>query len=200
MKKLELKIIILFISISNIICSQTVLQLHKKNRTIKISKTDECFIHLVPDIIDGKIVKRQVYIGKLLNFTDSVITLSAGFYNTGTKKNNEKFVYDYQILPSETIIKINIRNINSIQIEKKWYSIPMVIGISSLVSAIIVSPIISTNFKEKSFDTEKFMRAGGYSLLTSVVGLTITYKLYNNDHYLNLPTKKKKQRLWNVKV
>lgn len=173
---------------------QTSLSLISKNNKYKIKVGDDCYIKTIPTSNDTANNYYNIHIGYITSFKDSILTLTTRGLNTVyyTKDGVKKL--DRVGLDSATV-NLNIKEIEEIENFRRWFTAPATIGWLSLVSAIVVSPLVSTNFKAKTFDTDKFVKVSGVSLGTAAISLTIAYGFGRHSSFIN-NGQKRHRRLW----
>lgn len=180
----------------NVSIGQTSLGLSSKNRNYEIKEGEECYIKTVPTSNDTAKNYYEVHIGYVVSCKDSVLTLNAIGLNTiyNTQDGVEKL--DRVALDSVTV-NLHINQIEEIENFRSWFIVPAAVGWLALISTVVVSPLVSTNFKAKSFDTNKFIKVGGISFGTAAISMTIAYGFGRHSSYINNGFKKHK-RLWTI--
>lgn len=200
MNKPQNLIISIFIFFFQPLFCQTTMELTRNNRTSKITFKDDCLFTLNHIRNDGEIIKKQIYFGNLLNIKDSIISIKSTECNTVTKNAQGKWIIDYQVYQSDTIIKLNLRDISDIEMDRNWFVIPALMGSAAIISAVILSPIASANFKDKTFNSEKYLKLTAFSLLTSGACFTVAYTIARKHYYLNSTNDNKHHKLWHIKT
>lgn len=189
-------IILILIFFNTLLSAQTSLILISKNKKYKIKSGEECNINTIPYSNDSVKNYYQIHIGYIMNFKDSILTTKDYGLNTVQQKTDGTRQLDRVGLDNVTY-NINIRQIEEIENFRKWFMAPAAIGWLSLLSAVVVSPLVSTNFKTRTFNTDKFLKIGGVSLGTTAISLSIAYGFGRHSHFINNGRKKHK-RLWTI--
>jgi hypothetical protein len=189
------RLLILIISSSHL-SAQTSLTLTSKNKRYKIKSGEECNITTIPFSNDTVKNYYQIHIGYIINFKDSVLTIKDYGLNTVQQKADGTKQLDRVGLDDVTY-NINIRQIEEIENFRKWFMAPAAIGWLSLISAVVVSPLVSTNFKTGTFDADKFLKISGTSLGTTAISFSIAYGFGRHSSFINNGRKNHK-RLWTI--
>ena len=191
--------ITLFVCISQAVSCQVTLELQRKKRIGKIFADDDCVFSMLP-VTNGNQTINKIYFGKILSQKDSIITLLATECNTQVKEKGKKIPVDFHMYqPKDTTLQLHLKNMAEIETFRDWFIAPVLVGFAGLVSGLIVSPLVSINYKNGSFDENKFYRISGYSLATSAVFLTASYKFGDKKYFIH-PFEKHKKRLWKVRT
>lgn len=157
---------------------------------------EECNINTTPFSNDTVKNYYQIHIGYIINFKDSILTISDYGLNTVQQKADGTRQLDRVGLDNVTY-NINIRQIEEIENFRKWFMAPAAIGWLSLISAVVVSPLVPTNFKTGTFNTNKFLKISGTCLGTTAISLTIAYGFGRHSCFINNGRKNHK-RLWTI--
>jgi hypothetical protein len=179
---------------SSLLSAQTSLTLISKNKKYKIKFDEECNINTIPFSNDTVKNYYQIHIGYIINFKDSILTIKDYGLNTVQQKTDGTQQLDRVGLDNVTY-NINIRQIEEIENFRKWFMAPTAIGWLSLISSVVVSPLVSTNFKTGTFNTDKFLKISGVSLGTSAISFSIAYGFGRHSSFINNGRKDHK-RLW----
>ena len=109
------------------------------------------------------------------------------------KANPIRNVTDYN--PNSTyVIKLPISDIDKIKEKREYITWPTsIIGYGALTSALIVAPIISIG---KEFNTTRFKKVAGYSLITMASALTINLAFGTKIYHVK---KHKHRETWTLK-
>lgn len=175
---------------------QTSLSLFSKKKKYEIKTGEECYIQTVPTSNDTAKNYYNVHIGYVISFKDSILTLTATGLNTvyNTKGGIKKL--DRVGLDNVTV-SLHIKQIEGLENFRSWFMVPAAVGWLALISTVVVSPLVSTSFKPKSFDTTRFIKVGGISLGTAAIFMTIAYGFGRHSSFINNGQKKHK-RLWTI--
>jgi hypothetical protein len=175
MKKILLISILAFLF--NATYSQTSIKLEKGEKLIELDQNAE-LIFLEKEIKPNGDSIINTYDGQLSNITQDSITITPSGKHVNTFFTDKRSLQNDLYFINDTTSKITfgmnhlyqINTFNSSINETTTY-----ISIISAVTALIVSPLVSFNFKKKTFDTNKYSYITGISLATFTVSLTINF-------------------------
>lgn len=143
----------------------------------------------------------HIYIGEVEQLNDSTILLNMRAKNTIYVNPDQTLRIDK--IPDDLVSreKINLRlnEIEKIENYRSWFYTPSTIGWLSLVSGIVVSPLISIDYKNGSFNSQRFLKTSAISLGIAAPSLLIAYKFGKHTSYINHGEKKNK-KLWKIKL
>lgn len=138
-------------------------------QTIKKTNGDSVFV-----LYDGKFEKRNL---------DSIILKPievSQFIHFKDKRVWETHVYYH--LDSISRISLHINDIDKILINRHFGNALTYTGLLAGLSAVIVAPLVSANFKQGTFDKNKYATIAGTSIAVFVpcliIGLNISYRHY----------------------
>jgi hypothetical protein len=175
---------------------QTLLTLTSKDKKYKIKAGDECYIKTVPSTNDTAKNYYNIHIGYIVRVKDSILELNSVGINTIYQTNNGiKRLYAVGL--NNVPVNLNIKQIEEIENYRNWFMAPALVGWIALISTVVISPLVSTNFKTPSFDSNKFYKVGGISLGTTVASMTIAYGFGRHSLYINNGQQNHK-RLWKI--
>jgi len=179
--------------------AQTSLNLTSKSKKYRIKANEDCSFYTVPFSNDTIKNYYNIYFGRILSYNDSALTIKATGLNTiSSTKAGIPVVDKIGYWPTDNVIvNLNIKNLEEIENFRNWFYVPAAVGCLSLISTVIVSPLVSMNFKSSSFNTEKFYKVGGVSLGTSVISMTLAYKFGHHLSFIN-NGQKHHEELWKL--
>src|ERR1043165_3571088 len=100
--------------------SQTIIQLHKKNRKAGILQKYDCSYRLLPVSGDAKTIQK-IYFGNALSLKDSILTIRSTECNTQTTFNGQKPTIDYHLYNPDSIVNIHLRDLEEIETFRNWF-------------------------------------------------------------------------------
>lgn len=173
---------------------QTQIELISKHKKHKIRAGNECYVRTLPSANDTAKNLYNIHIGYIVAFKDSILTLNSVGLNTIYQTNSGVKKFDGVALDNVRV-DLNINKIEEIENFKGWFMAPALVGWLSLVSAVVVSPLVS--IKAHSFDTDRFLKVGGISLGAAALSMTVAYGFGRHSFYVN-NGKRHHRRLWTI--
>lgn len=195
-KVVPLVVLVVFSFVS--IQGQTALHLTHKKKKYIIKPGEECYISTVPFSNDTAKDCFHVHIGHVLGYKDSVITFNAIGFNTSWQTPDGEQRLERTGLDNVSV-NINLRQAEEIENFRNWFIAPALVGWLSLVSGVIVSPLVSTNFRKGEFYPDRLLKVSGISFGTAAISMTIAYGFGRHSAFLN-HGKKRHKKLWTIKA
>lgn len=169
------------------------LQHNKKNKVIKKERSID--VRLIHSTSKDSIF--YTHYGTFKGVINNKLLLNSNGFMIETKKYGE-WKLKYVDLNSDSTVEIPLESIHEINEERsKLVNTMFTLTFVSLTSAMIVSPIISVNIWEPSFNTNRFLLTSGISLATAVPFFSIAAIFYEKN-YLIHQSGIQKRKVWKI--
>lgn len=198
MKNLLLTIIII-LTVSNCLAQDTIIgdsfELRFNNKVKYVEPSENVSIVTIYRQDSTKLDIEPQAIITYTSLKDTIVVRPSRieFYN---RAHNEKpWSQSSSYFPNtKTEIKLSIADIDKIKVKRDGVRVPTaIIGYASLISALIVAPIVSVG---KEFNYKRYSTVAGYSLITMTASLTIHLAFGTKTYHLK---KYKNKKTWTLK-
>jgi len=156
----------------------------KNNKPIKIKSTTLINIQVYNDTINGEIIEKSI-LGYLSTVSDSTITISpTNEYITIPYEQKTKYIewnYEYK---NDYLLQIEKNKIDIITKKRNYEPFGTLCGLA--VCATIFSPLISYNFKNNTFNEDRFKKLALIGGITSITTMCIVIPLQDNPRQLKI--------------
>ena len=159
----------------------------KKSKVSDYSDDANYYVDAIDSLMSDSIIK--------VHTTNEIISThdSDGFLSKKTKYNRS-YIYNAPLTEIK-LSEISYISYNGSQ-SLKLHNVSKNIGWISLISALIVAPLVSINYKHSDFDKQRYFNVAGISLGTMTLSFTIA-GITNYTQYL-IGKKYKKNHGWRI--
>ena len=179
-----LTVLIILVTTQAIFAQDNTITLNRGNRTKIITKKHITYFYQIPKII-GKDSIRLYYGGNLVKVTADSIFLKPIYsglhtYHPDKRELNAK---NYFLNDTITIVALKISDLDQITVHSKSAENLTNTGFLAAFTLLVVAPLVSINYKNGTFDTNRYAKVGGISTAIMipcfVVGLNFDFRTFN---------------------
>jgi hypothetical protein len=119
--------------------------------------------------------------GQIVSKTDSFLFITYNYETVIEENDSIRKITNYDVVDydSESCVGLNLNDIDYIDYDTQVGWISASIGSLSLLTALIVAPLVSYGYKSGEFNSERYLNIMKYSLPTAAVGFSLYFAFGN---------------------
>ena len=179
-----------------------------KSKSIKLSSKRECVFSITDPFLDTNIYssKSMTIEGNLVNFFDSIVVVYPSYQNSyilckdGSQISTDKFFKG----DSVENISINSNDLLCLSYYTKtsdaFDRISASLLISSILTALVVAPLVSIDYKTNEINSTRYLKWAGYGLIGVGVSIPLSALHKRKDYNISNKISVKRNKQWHFEL
>lgn len=121
--------------------------------------------------------EKETYSGYLMGISDSILLITYDYHKQLIRTDSSQTVVTYSRTDMEdaSTIQLNLSSVDYISHETQTGFISASLGAASLLTTLVIAPLVSYRFKDGVFNSERYLNIMKFSLPATIVGFTLYY-------------------------
>ena len=119
--------------------------------------------------------------GQIISKSDSFLYITYNYETLIEENDSITKVTNYDVIDydSESCVGLNLNDIDYVDYETQFGLVSATVGSLSLLTALVVAPLVSYGYKSGEFNSDRYLNIMKYSLPTAAVGFSLYFAFGN---------------------